>query len=143
MEARPLKYIAEASGAEMLSGAGELLVSDVCTDSRQAKAGDVFFAIEGEKFDGHNFLSEVAAKNVAAVVVQQRKAPASLPGCAVLAVENPRLSLGKLAAAYRREFSLPIVTVGGSNGKTTTKELLASVLRQRLSTLWSEASFNN
>jgi UDP-N-acetylmuramoyl-tripeptide--D-alanyl-D-alanine ligase len=143
VEARPLKYIAEASGAETLSGAGELLVSDVCTDSRQAKAGDVFFAIEGEKFDGHNFLSEVAAKKVAAVVVQRRKVPASLPGCAVLAVENPRLSLGKLAAAYRREFSLPIVAVGGSNGKTTTKELLASVLRQRLFTLWSEASFNN
>ena len=50
---------------------------------------------------------------------------------------------GKLAAAYRKDFDLPVVCVGGSNGKTTTKELLASVLRQKFSTLWSEASFNN
>lgn len=116
---------------------------DVCTDSRQAKEGDVFFAIPGEKFDGHNFLGEVAAKNVAAVVVQSSKVPATLPGCAVLAVDDVRIALGRLAAAYRREFDLPIIAVGGSNGKTTTKELLASVLRQSFSTLWSEASFNN
>jgi UDP-N-acetylmuramoyl-tripeptide--D-alanyl-D-alanine ligase len=103
----------------------------------------VFFAIEGEKFDGHNFLGEVVAKKVAAVVVQRQKIPATLPGCAILAADSPRVSLGKLAAAYRREFDLPVLCVGGSNGKTTTKELLASVLRQSLSTLWSEASFNN
>ena len=54
-----------------------------------------------------------------------------------------RAALGKLAAAYRREFDLPVIAVGGSNGKTTTKELIASVLRQKLATLWSEASFNN
>ena len=51
--------------------------------------------------------------------------------------------MGKLAAAYRKEFDLPVIGVGGSNGKTTTKELLAAVLRQKFSTLWSEASFNN
>jgi UDP-N-acetylmuramoyl-tripeptide--D-alanyl-D-alanine ligase len=58
-------------------------------------------------------------------------------------VDDVRLALGRLAAGYRREFNLPIIAVGGSNGKTTTKELLASVLRQKFSTLWSEASFNN
>jgi UDP-N-acetylmuramoyl-tripeptide--D-alanyl-D-alanine ligase len=135
--------IADACGAEMKSGTAELLVLDVCTDSRQAKTGDVFFAIQGEKFDGHNFLNEVAAKNVAAVVVERKKLPSALPACAVLVVDDVRAALGKLAAVYRREFKLPVVAVGGSNGKTTTKELLASILRQGFSTLWSEASFNN
>ena len=60
-----------------------------------------------------------------------------------MVVEDARIALGKLAAAYRRQFDLPIVCVGGSNGKTTVKELLASVLSQKFSTLWSEASFNN
>ncbi len=58
-------------------------------------------------------------------------------------MDDVRLALGKLAAAYRKEFSLPVIAIGGSNGKTTTKELLASVLRQKFPTLWSEASFNN
>jgi UDP-N-acetylmuramoyl-tripeptide--D-alanyl-D-alanine ligase len=62
---------------------------------------------------------------------------------ALLAVDDVRLALGKLAAIYRKDFALRVVCVGGSNGKTTVKELIASVLRQKLATLWSEASFNN
>jgi UDP-N-acetylmuramoyl-tripeptide--D-alanyl-D-alanine ligase len=61
----------------------------------------------------------------------------------VLAVADVRVALGKLAAAYRRDFSPPLIVVGGSNGKTTTKEMLACILRQKFPTLWSEASFNN
>jgi len=63
--------------------------------------------------------------------------------CPVILVESTRRALGLLARGYRREFALPIVGISGSNGKTTTKELLASVLKQKLSTLFSEASFNN
>ena len=61
--------------------------------------------------------------------------------CAVVAVENPRHALGKLAARYRRDFHLPVIAVGGSNGKTTTKELLAAVLRQRFKTLWNDHTY--
>ena len=61
----------------------------------------------------------------------------------MLVVADVRVALGKVAAAYRREFDLPVIAVGGSNGKTTTKELLAAVLKQKFVTLWSEASFNN
>ncbi len=61
----------------------------------------------------------------------------------MLVVDNARAALGRLAAAYRREFDLPVICVGGSNGKTTVKELIASALGQKLATLWSEASFNN
>jgi UDP-N-acetylmuramoyl-tripeptide--D-alanyl-D-alanine ligase len=143
VETRSLKFVAEAGGAEIRRGAGETPVKNVCTDSRSAQAGDVFFAIPGERFDGHDFLNEVAAKGAAAVVVAQKKVPAPLPACAVLVVNDVRAALGRLAAAYRRDFDLPVIAVGGSNGKTTAKELIASVLRQKLATLWSEASFNN
>jgi len=136
-----LKFVAEACDAEIVSGLLETSSDGVCTDSRQAKAGDLFFAIKGEKFDGHDFIAEVVEKKVAAVVVE--KTPAGTPGCPVLAVDNARVALGNLAAAYRKEFTLPVVCVAGSNGKTTVKELLASVLRQKLAALWSEASFNN
>jgi UDP-N-acetylmuramoyl-tripeptide--D-alanyl-D-alanine ligase len=143
VDTRSLKFIAESCGAKFLAGAPDTLVKNVCTDSRRAKSGDVFFAIKGENFDGHGFLNEVAEKKATAVVIENKKIPAQLPGCAVLAVPDTIEALGKFAAAYRRDFTLPVVCVCGSNGKTTTKELIASVLRQNFSTLWSEASFNN
>lgn len=143
MDERSLKFIAESCGAKILAGAQGTLVKNVCTDSRRAKAGDVFFAIKGENFDGHAFLNEVAEKKATAIVIEHKKIPAQLPGCAVLAVDDTIAALGKFAAAYRRDFAPAVVCVCGSNGKTTTKELIASVLRQKFSTLWSEASFNN
>ncbi len=142
-----MTFIAEACGAEIRSGAGDVTIKNVCTDSRSVKAGDLFFAIHGEKFDGHDFLDQVAAKEVGAVVVEKSKVQSlksKVPSnVGMLVVDDVRLALGKLAAAYRSQFELPVIAVGGSNGKTTTKELLASVLRQKLTTLWSEASFNN
>jgi len=148
-----LKFVAEACAADVRRGSVKTLAKNVCTDSRQAQAGDLFFAIKGEHFDGHDFLNEVAAKGVAAVVVARASRPSGEkhtgrmpvppPEYAVLAVDDPRAALGRFAAAYRREFDLPVVCVGGSNGKTTVKELIASALRQKLATLWSEASFNN
>jgi UDP-N-acetylmuramoyl-tripeptide--D-alanyl-D-alanine ligase len=108
--------------------------------------GDLFFALAGEKFDGHDFLADVAKKGAAAVVVSRSKADRALllpPTVGVIVVDEPRVALGRLAVSCRAEFQIPIVAVGGSNGKTTTKELIASVLRQKFNTLSSEASFNN
>jgi len=147
VEERTLTFVAGACDAEIKSGGAEAKVKNVCTDSRAVEAGDLFFAIKGEKHDGHDFLAASAAKGAAAVVVEKSRVDGlgcQLPsGCAVLAVDHVRAAFGKLAAAYRRDFSLAVTVVGGSNGKTTTKDLLASVLRQKLPTLWSEASFNN
>jgi len=142
MEIRSLRFIAAACGGELLSGSPAAPVYGVCTDSRQAQAGDLFIALAGERFDGHDFVPTVA-RQVAAVLVERGRVPADLGGCAVIAVDGTRAALGRLAAAYRRDFEMPIVVVGGSNGKTTTKELVAAVLGQKLETLASEASFNN
>ncbi|MFO1488646.1 MAG: UDP-N-acetylmuramoyl-tripeptide--D-alanyl-D-alanine ligase [Verrucomicrobiota bacterium] len=142
MEARTLKFVAEAVGGKLLHGNPQAWVRRVSSDSRSVASGDLFLAIKGERFDGHDFLKEVAAKGVAAMVVAQGREPKSAT-CPVIVVDDPRAALGRLAAAYRREHSLPVIAVGGSNGKTTTKDLIASVLRQKLSTLNSDASFNN
>ena len=142
-----MKYVAGACDAEIKLAGAEVKVKNVCTDSRSVKAGDLFFALKGEKHDGHDFLAEVAAQGAQAVMVEKSRVArvvARLPAsCAVLAVDGVRAAFGKLAAAYRRDFTPAVTVVGGSNGKTTTKDLMASVLRQKLPTLWSEASFNN
>ena len=137
-----MKYVAAACDAEQLTGSPDAQVGRVCTDSRQVQRGDLFFAIKGDRFDGHDFLAETARKGAVALVVARERVPQGLP-CAVLGVDDPRRALGRLAARYRADFTLPVVAVGGSNGKTTTKELVAAVLRRKFATLWSEASFNN
>lgn len=155
MDPRPLQFVAEATGGEILRST-DAPIRRVCTDSRQVQLGDLFLALAGDKFDGHQFVAEVAAKGVAAVMVDRARASEVLsplmanstaecggkpPG--LLAVANPRVAYAQLAARYRQDFELPVIAVGGSNGKTTTKELVAAVLRERGPALWSEASFNN
>ena len=141
MESRTLKYVAEACGGCLARGSPDARVARVCTDSRQARAGDLFVALAGERFDGHEFVSLAVRQGAAAVLVEQEPPAGTL--AAVIRAANTRQALGQLAARYRRDFGLPIVAVAGSNGKTTTKDLIAAVLRQRFSTLHSEASFNN
>jgi UDP-N-acetylmuramoyl-tripeptide--D-alanyl-D-alanine ligase len=143
MEARPLKYFAEVCGGTLLKGSPATRFKRICTDSRQIATGDLFLAVKGDRFDGHNFLSDVEAKGAKGVVIARHRQSSDLPDCAVIVVDDPRAALGKFAASYRQDFDLPIIAVGGSNGKTTTKELIASVLRQKFETLHSEASFNN
>src|ERR1051326_5195486 len=142
MESRALRFVVSACSGALLRGSPEQSVQRVCTDSRQIQTGDLFFALKGEKFDGHDFLFDVSSK-ASAVVINCRPVPSVTGDCAVIAVENTRQALGRLAARYRQDFALPVIAVSGSNGKTSTKDLIAAVLRQNLTTLWSEASYNN
>ncbi len=142
MDPRSLKFIASACGGDLLKGSSKALISRICTDSRELQPGDLFIAIAGEHFNGHDFLNEAAAKAVA-VIIERKRVKVCPRKTAIIAVPDTRRALGRLASQYRKEFSLPVIAVAGSNGKTTTKELLASVLQQALPALWSEASFNN
>ena len=146
MDARSLSYIVAACSGELLAGPPEAAVLRVCTDSRQVRPGDLFIPIQGDRFDGHNFLADAAGKGATAVLVERARlgCAAGLPKpVGIVSVDDTRAALGRLAARYRADFSIPVIAVGGSNGKTTTKELIASVLRQMGPALWSEASFNN
>jgi UDP-N-acetylmuramoyl-tripeptide--D-alanyl-D-alanine ligase len=97
----------------------------VSTDSRTAPAGALFVALRGERFDAHAFLNDVAAKGVAAVVADQLPDGWTVPA---LVVPDTLAALGQVATFWRRKFALPVVGVTGSNGKTTVKEMIASIM---------------
>jgi len=102
--------------------------SSVSTDSRSLGGGELFVALRGERFDGHAFLEAAAAAGAAAAMVDENySGPAPLP---LLAVPDTRLALGALARHWRARFSPVLVAITGSNGKTTTKEMLAAILRR-------------
>jgi UDP-N-acetylmuramoyl-tripeptide--D-alanyl-D-alanine ligase len=143
VETRNVEFILGACAGKLVAGSRATLIQRITTDSRAAQPGDLFVALAGERHDGHEYLRDVVQKGVDAIMVESNKIPANLPECTVIAVDNTRKALGQVAARYRSDFNLPVVAVGGSNGKTTTKDLLASILRQKLATVWSEASFNN
>jgi UDP-N-acetylmuramoyl-tripeptide--D-alanyl-D-alanine ligase len=97
-------------------------------------------ALKGDRFDGHAFLAEAAAKGATAAVVRKGTAARDLP---LFEVEDTLRALGALAAFHRRRFSIPLAAVGGSAGKTTTKEMVAAILRARGPALATEGNFNN
>lgn len=109
---------------------GDIWFSGVSTDSRATMPGDLFVALMGDKFDGHDFVAEVLAKGAVAAIVH-RDWNAANPQAAIplIRVANTRLALGNLAAFWRTRFAIPLVAVTGSNGKTTVKEMIASILR--------------
>ena len=104
--------------------AGTTSFARVSTDSRTAGPGDLFIALRGERFDAHDFLPAVAAQHATAAIVSHMPVEVSLPH---LLVPDTRLALGALARGWRRRFTMPLVAVTGSNGKTTVKEMIASI----------------
>ena len=143
MEPRPLSWMVAACAAELLAPNGNPIVRRVVTDSRIAGPGDLFVALRGERFDGHHFLPELVGRGVVGALVAEARRDALPPGLTALVVADPRTAYGRLAGYYRADFDVPMVCVGGSNGKTTTKELIATVLTASFRTLKSDASFNN
>lgn len=107
------------------------LVADrVHTDSRSLQAGDLFVALRGERFDGHQFIAQAKAQGAVAVVCDASgEAEAAAHALPALVVPDARIALGQLAAGWRAQFNLPVIAVAGSNGKTTVTQMVASVLR--------------
>jgi len=118
-------------------------ISGVCTDSRQITAGDLFIALKGEHFDGNAFVGDAFGKGAAAAVVDRLLKAEALGEKPLLVVENATQALGELGHLYRMKFDIPVIAVGGSNGKTTTKDMTASVLSTRYKVLSTEGNLNN
>lgn len=144
-----IEEILKATGGRLHSGEGKQPVSGVSIDSRTIKEGDLFFAIKGDKFDGHDFLNDVIKKGTAGLVVQEGHLMTNSlisgehTGCAVITVADTMLALQETAGYYRDKFSIPVIGITGSNGKTTTKEMLWNILSCRMSVLKNEGNMNN
>jgi UDP-N-acetylmuramoyl-tripeptide--D-alanyl-D-alanine ligase len=136
--------IADATGGRII-GSDECEVSGVSTDSRSVSADELFVPLCGAIFDGHDYLASVADKGVQAVLASESwLADHSLPASLTcIAVNDTLRALGDLAAAYRRRYEVPLVGITGSNGKTTCKEMLATILDQIGPGLKTAGNLNN
>jgi UDP-N-acetylmuramoyl-tripeptide--D-alanyl-D-alanine ligase len=139
MEAVSLQWAAEVLKARTI-GTPTGNVSGICTDTRQGAQDALFFALQGENSDGHQYVAQAFEKGaVGAVVAREVKGVKGLQ----LVVPDTLKALGELAKQYRRQFAIPVVAVTGSIGKTSTKEMIAQVLRAKYRTLANEKNFNN
>ncbi len=115
----------------------------VSTDTRTVTSGMLFVALRGQKLDGHQYLADAVARGAAGVVVDVRgaaHAPFTIP---VLVVDDTTAALAALALRHRERFDIPVIAVGGSNGKTTTKDMIARVLAMRYTVLATQGNLNN
>lgn len=133
---KPSELVKYAQG--QLFGADRAFTS-VSTDTRTIKPGALFVALTGPSFDGHDFVA-TAAQNGAAAALVARQLPVDIPQ---IIVADPLAALSAFAREWRRQFPIPVVGVTGSNGKTTTKELIGSILSQRGPTLVTRGNLNN
>ena len=127
LKALTLSEVAEALGGRLLGANAQF--SAVSTDSRKIEPGQLFIALTGPNFDGHDYLHDVAASGATAALVERSIADVALPQ---LQVADTRIALGQLGALNRQAYTGPLAAITGSSGKTTVKEMLASILRAGL-----------
>ena len=136
--------VAKAIGAHSRAGAAPAAYTGVCTDTRSLTPGCLFVALQGERFDAHTFLAQARAGGAAAAVVRDDRTLPPLPGSFPMYVVTDTLeALGALARFHRQRFRIPVAAVGGSNGKTTTKEMVGAILATRGPALKTEGNLNN
>jgi UDP-N-acetylmuramoyl-tripeptide--D-alanyl-D-alanine ligase len=137
-----IEDIVRGARGALLGGDLGIAVSGISIDSRSLGVGEAFFAIRGERLDGHGFLHDAVGRGAACLVIHA--VPDDLPpGVPVVLVDETTKALGRLGTWHRQRFTIPVAAVTGSNGKTTTKEMLAAVLAALGPVLKPESSFNN
>jgi UDP-N-acetylmuramyl pentapeptide synthase len=134
--------ILEATRGTLLQGPARGRVSSVCIDSRVVQKGEVFIAIKGEVFDGHDFIDNVTVKGVRVVVVH-KPVQVKDPKVSVILVKDTVRALGDMARFHRQRFKIPVIAISGSAGKTTTKEMIFAVLSRKYKVLKNEGTQNN
>ncbi len=139
MKTLELKQVAAWCGGKLDPKYDKIAVRGVTTDSREIKAGDLFIPLSGARADGHNFIGRAMENGAAAVLTEQEPRP----GIPSVRVGNTLEAFGRLAARYRGSLGVKVLAITGSVGKTTTKEMLAAILRRRFRTTWTEGNHNN
>ena len=137
---------------ELINGiSGRLIQGDlgckatgITTDTRTLRTGDLFVALKGPRFDGHHYVDQAFEKGATAALVSEPLKPGALPEeKVVILVKDTLLALGDLSALWRRKFPVTLIGISGSNGKTTTKEMLAGILELEGPTLKNPGNLNN
>jgi UDP-N-acetylmuramoyl-tripeptide--D-alanyl-D-alanine ligase len=130
-----------ATSGELICGnvLGEFC--NISTDSRKISSGDLFIPIAGEKFDGHDYIISAFSAGAEAVVTHKYIEP--IPFKTIIQVKDTLIALREIAAFYRRKFNIPFIGITGSVGKTSTKDMIASVLKEKYKVLKTEGNFNN
>ena len=142
MSSFTVQDIIRATRGALVGGDLGVLVTGVSIDTRTLAVGEAFFAIKGHRLDGHDYLGDAAARGAGCLIVHAL--PDDVPaGVPLVMVDDTTKALGRLAAWHRSRFDIPVVAITGSNGKTTTKEMVAGVLGTRWRTHRPRSSFNN
>jgi UDP-N-acetylmuramoyl-tripeptide--D-alanyl-D-alanine ligase len=140
-----LSKAAQVLGGKLIGA--DMEFGSVSTDSRAISKGDLFIALQGEKFDGSQFVALSAEKGAVASLVNEESYHGEAVPCSLILVKDTRLALGKLSGYWREQFNFPVVGITGSNGKTTVKEMLTAILRVEAGSdeavLSTQGNFNN
>lgn len=144
MQRFTLEDILEATHGRVLTGEKGTVFSGLSTNSRTIKDGEIFIALKGERFDGHSFIEEVISKGARGAIVE-REIEFTVHGSqfTVILVPDTLRALQDIAHSWRMRFDIPVIGVTGSNGKSTTKEMIASILSRKWNVLKSEGNINN
>jgi len=139
-----IKDLIQSTHGELTHGAGTGTFTSISTDSRSINPSDVFVALTGDNFDGHTFIPSVIQKGIRCIITEKSES-IDTPDDSVniIQVNNTLKALGQLAATRRQQTGVSVLAVTGSNGKTTTKEILATIFRKSFNTLFTKGNLNN
>ncbi len=143
MDPLSLDQLTQFAGAVRRTGQRDRLITRLSTDSRSLQPGDLFVALRGDNFDGHQFVGQAQQRGAAGALVEEKWSGKSSPDFSLLRVKDTLVAYQQIAAQYRRSLGLKVVAITGSNGKTSTKDFTASVLARRLQVAKTEGNFNN
>ena len=138
-----LSQIAQFAGGSISCGDETVVVDKVSTDSRTLKSGELFVALRGENFDGHNFLESAAKAGAGGAIVESTWKGEIPSNFALIRAKDTLQAYQELAANYRKSLTLKVVAITGSNGKTSTKDFTAAVLARQFQVAKTEGNFNN
>lgn len=141
MQTMMLNEVIEAVKGSLLNSVKNQKIKGISIDTRTLETGDLYIPIKGERFDGHDFIDEAVEKGAIAYLTEKKDCIHKSVN--VVLVENTLKALQGLALFYRQKFDIPFIAVTGSSGKTTTKDMVASVLEQKYKVLKTQGNFNN
>lgn len=142
-----IEEVLKATGGKLLQGKGNAFFQGISTDSRTVAEGELFIALKGSQFDGHHYALEALEKKAGGVLIEEDKVGDirwnGYRSRAVITVKDTLSALGDMARDWRRKYGTPVVALTGSNGKTTTKEMVAACLETTFPILKTKGNLNN